>query len=182
LAGGADVLVSFGFAGGLTPEWSPGDVLVAGMITGPDGTNYLPNLGLSLLLGSTLGRYGLNSRPATVLGVESVVASVESKRRLAKGHVAAAVDMESYAMAKAASARPFVVVRVIIDPASRAIPPSVLTALDDNGDVRPLALIGSLLRHPSDIMALAALARDSHAARRNLSNAATAIGSAFGLL
>jgi len=182
LANGADILVSFGFAGGLAPEWSPGDVIVAGMITGPDGTDYWPDLMLSLLMSAALGRCGLNSRPATVLGVDRVIASVEDKRRLAEAHVAAAVDMESCAMAKAASGRPFVVVRVIVDPASRAIPSSVLASIDDDGRVRPLALIGGLLRHPSDVFSLAALAQDSRAARRSLRRAAAAVGRAFGLV
>ena len=68
------------------------------------------------------------------------------------------------------------VLRVIVDPADRVIPASVLGALDDRGKTRPLALIGALLRRPADIPAVLALARDHAAARKSLRRAAAGLG------
>lgn len=175
LANGADALISFGFAGAASPQWKAGDIVVAGLVVAPDGTEYRPEPGLSLLISGALEKAGIASRPGTVVGVDRVIASASDKQRLAGAHAAATIDMESHAMAQAAQGRPFAVLRVVLDPADRSIPASVLGALDKKGAIRPLALIGALLRAPGEIAGLLALARDHAAAQRSLRRAAAGL-------
>jgi hypothetical protein len=85
--------------------------------------------------------------------------------------------MESRAVAR--TGLPFAILRVVVDPAERAIPSSVLAALTPNGRLNPLVLIGGLLRRPGEIGALRALARDNTAARASLRRAALALGRAL---
>jgi adenosylhomocysteine nucleosidase len=63
---------------------------------------------------------------------------------------------------------PFAVVRVICDPAGRALPPLALAALDGQGRIGAGRVLGSLLRHPGQVPALLELARDAWRARATL--------------
>jgi hypothetical protein len=81
--------------------------------------------------------------------------------------------MESHAVA--ATGLPFVVLRVIIDPADRAIPRAVTAAVAADGRLRPLKLVAGLFRRPGDLAALTALARDNSRARPALGRAAAAL-------
>lgn len=171
IAGGAEILLSFGYAGGLDPSLQAGDIVIPDRVTAPDGASYSADAPLGNQLRTALPV--TPCRVGIIAGVDRVLASVEDKRAVALRTGAVAVDMESHAVAS--SGYKFVVLRAIIDPADRALPTSVLKAVDDQGEVRPLTLIANLLHAPTDLSALLALWRDHAAARRSLRRAAAAL-------
>ena len=158
---GVAALVSFGLAGALDPALRAGALIVpSAVIVG--GTCYPTDPGLSHLLGGATMH--------AVLGADAVAASVDEKRRLHVTSSAAAIDLESGAVARVATARglPFAVLRVICDPADRDVPQAALVALDAAGAVGLLRLVAEVVAHPAQLPALFALATDAVAARRSL--------------
>ena len=91
---------------------------------------------------------------------------------------AAAIDLESGAVARAAISHnlPFAILRVICDPAERDLPPAALTALNNQGAIGLLRVIGSLFANPRQFPALMTLAADAAAARQALAARVAAIG------
>jgi hypothetical protein len=83
---------------------------------------------------------------------------------------AIAVDVESHIVGGAAATHglPMAAIRVITDPAARALPTSVLAAMRLNGTIDIAALIWSLLKRPCDLPTLIRLALDARAARATL--------------
>ncbi len=168
-AGGVVGLLSFGLAGGLDPALKPGDLLVPRAVRA-FGQSWPADAGLLALLGGPTIEL--------LLGEGAVVASAAAKRQLWQATGAAAVDLESGAVAQAALRHdlPFAVLRAVCDPASRSLPPATLAALDAAGRVRPLRFLAATLRHPGQFAALLALASDAANARRALAERARALG------
>ena len=110
--------------------------------------------------------------------------TVLEKEALWKGTGAAAVDMESGAAAAVAEYHglPFAVLRVIIDPAHRAIPVSATVGARENGTTDALAVIRSLMRKPGDLGEIIRLADDARRANRSLFRCRKALGPFFSLL
>jgi adenosylhomocysteine nucleosidase len=161
LTGAASALISLGLAGGLDPALRPGDVIVPeAVLTGGRLFRGDP------VLGEALG--GLT--PHRILGAASVVADVPSKQRLRRETGAAAVDLESGAVATLAAERglSFAALRVICDPAECALPSAALVALNRWGAIGIFRVLGSILAHPAQLPALLALTRDAAVARRAL--------------
>jgi len=102
-------------------------------------------------------------------------AAAKHSLHLRSGAVAA--DMESGAVAEVAAEMrvPFVVVRAIVDGATREIPACARRALDGDGSVRASTLLVGVVRRPWEIVALLRLARDFNAAHRTLAAAAVAL-------
>jgi len=161
LAGDVRGLISVGLAGGLDPALHPGDVIVPeAILTGGRVLRADP------VLGQTLG--GIT--PHRVIGAASVVADVRSKQRLRGETGAAAVDLESGAAATLAtqSGVPFAALRVICDPAERALPPAALVALNRRGAISIFRVLGSIVANPAQLPAMLALTRDATTAQRAL--------------
>jgi adenosylhomocysteine nucleosidase len=161
IEGGARALVSFGLAGGLDPALQPGTVIVPSTVI--DGEFRHPtDPCLSRRLGGTT--------PHTILAVATAVTSAIEKHRLREGTGAAAVDLESGAVARAAVAHgiPFAALRVTCDPAKRSLPPAALAALDSHGAIGMRRVLTSILMHPAQVPALLILATDAAAARHAL--------------
>ncbi len=169
LAGeGPDLLVSFGFAGGLDPALRPGVLVLPETIHDPEGGRWAvaPDWHGALLAGCP------DAQPGTaVVGVDAAVTTPRGKRGLAEATGAAVVDMESVALARAAADAdvPMIVVRALCDPAERAIPEAVASLLDVHGRLRCRPLPALLPHLPS----LAALAADSARATRGLRRGAS---------
>lgn len=176
VAGGADLLLSFGFAGALDPALAPGDLLLADRVLGPRGIAHGTDPDIEARLAAALAPL-LPVRTGAVLGVERVIDRPAEKARLFAETGALAVDMESLPLAAAAAGagRALLVLRAIADPAARAIPRAALGALDAKGRLRIGNLLAALARNPGDLGGLAALARDSGAARANLGRAAPVV-------
>ena len=108
--------------------------------------------------------------PHRLLGAAAIAASSADKQRLWESTGAAAIDLESGAVAEVAAQHgvPFAVQRAICDPADRDLPPAALAALDRKGAIGMMRVLTSLLAHPMQLSALLALAADAARARRAL--------------
>jgi adenosylhomocysteine nucleosidase len=161
VAEGCIGLISFGLAGGLDPALRPGALVVpSAVIVGDE--RYLTDPNLSHLLGG--------STTHLLLGHDSIVASVEDKRRLRDETGAVAVDLESGAVARVASTHgiPFAVLRAICDSAASTLPPAAQAALDSYGGIRVWRLFASIAANPRQLPAVLALAAAAATARRAL--------------
>jgi adenosylhomocysteine nucleosidase len=158
---GAAALISFGLAGGLDPALAPGTLLVPHAVLSQD-ERFPCDEGLSAALGG--------ERIACLLAGHEVVATAAEKARLWHETGAAAVDLESGAVAEVAvaSGLPFAVLRAICDPATRSLPSAAVEALDDQGRIAPLKMAGILARHPGQFIDLVALGLDAARARKAL--------------
>jgi len=161
IARGATVLISFGLAGGLDPVCKPGDLIIPYEIV--DGSEIFPcdpRL-LRMFGGATVAR---------LTGADQAVTTRTAKAALFAESRAAAVDLESFAMAQVAHRHRigFLAVRAIVDPAERDLPHASLVALHSDGRISFSRLLASLLRDPTQIDGLIALGRGAAAARRTL--------------
>jgi len=121
-------------------------------------------------------------RHGYVAGVNSIVQNPAAKRELRASTGAVAVDMESHLVARAAATHglAFAAVRVIVDPAHRAVPDSALMAARFRGSACLTALMRELMVRPSEISALVRIAFDSYAARSTLLRLRRDLGPRFG--
>ncbi len=176
LSRGAGRLLSFGFCGALDDTLASGDIVVADAIITANGERFAVDAAMEKELRLAIAGAGASLRCGPILGVNKIVASAQRKRQLAAASGAIACDMESHAMALAASSRPIGAVRVVFDVASRSVPAAVLGAMGNDGRLRLHVLLKGLLQRPADIGALLALARDDRRARPALRRAAAALG------
>lgn len=168
VASGATALVSFGLAGGLDPALAPGELLVPTAVLFA-GRRIPTDPALSRRLGG----------PTThcLLGAQDIVANATVKHRLLTETGAAAVDLESGAVAHVAEEHglPFAALRAVCDPAWRSLPPAALWALDARGAIGVGRVLFSVLADLGQIPDLVALGRDAAAARRALRRRVQAI-------
>ncbi len=146
----ARAVLSFGICGGLAPDRQPGDVIIAESVVTPAGERLTVDRRwadglIGRLTGATL---------ATVAGAETPVITVEAKAALRARTSAAAVDMESYLAASAAAGCPFAVLRVVSDPAGRALPHAAAVGMRPDGKVDLPAILRSLGRDPGQLPGL----------------------------
>jgi adenosylhomocysteine nucleosidase len=158
---GAETLISFGLAGGLDPALAPGAVIIPLAVL-DGGLRYECAPDLTAWLG------GPNTD--AVLGGDAIAVTAIEKSTLFTRNAAAAIDLESGAVARVARARgvPFAVLRAICDPACRDLPPAALAALNARGRIGLFRILASLLRHPAQLTSLIGLARDAASARNAL--------------
>ncbi len=162
-------VISFGVAGGLDPSLRSGDVVVATEVMAGDA-RWLAGLALNEEL---IARVALGRRRVVrggLAGVEEVVAAQASKAALRLTTGAAAVDMESHiAAAYAAEAGlPFAALRVISDPASRALPALARTAIKPNGQIDLRKVMTGIARNPTTLRALVSTGIDFNRALKSL--------------
>lgn len=162
-------IVSFGVAGGLDPALRSGDIMIATEVVAAE-ERWLTVAGLSdkLVAVPRLGRHRIVS--GVLAGVEEVVLGQVGKAALRATTGAAAVDMESHIAARYAARHglPFAAVRVISDPAHRALPELAAAALKPDGNIDLWKVMRGIARKPSDIRALVSSGRDFNRALRSL--------------
>jgi len=161
VARGADALLSFGLCGGLHPALPPGTLLVPREVR--DGAE---RFATDAALSDRLGGWSAN----LLLAERSVVVAAAEKARLFAATGAAAVDLESGAVARVAARHglPFAVLRAVCDPAERDLPPTVLVALDQAGTIAMWRVLARVAANPGQVPALLRLASDAATARRAL--------------
>jgi len=83
---------------------------------------------------------------------------------------AAAVDMESHIAADyaAKAGLPFAALRVISDPATRALPPLAMAAIKPNGNIDLGKVLRAVARNPSALLDLVSTGIDFNRALRSL--------------
>jgi len=168
---GATALVSFGIAGALSPTLAPGSLILADSVRTAEGAHWRT---ASAWRQDLVGEVGMAAGGA-MLATETAIRSATEKHRLHAETGAVAVDMESGGVARAAETAgvPFLVVRVVADPATRRLPPSAFAGLGPDGRQRPFAVLAALTRRPWDIAELVRLGRDSSVALRRLRGVAS---------
>lgn len=181
IASGCDALVSFGIAGGLRPDLGPGTVIVADSVIAMDGKHIDTSKPWRDGLLAACGGTGMMI--AAVAGSDRIVGEVAEKQALAATTGAAAVDMESHAVAAAAADAgvPVLVVRAVADAATRRLPDWIAGCVAADGSRRWGAVAAAVLRNPGDLGALVALAGDSAKALAALRGVAGRAGPLFGL-
>jgi adenosylhomocysteine nucleosidase len=162
-------VISFGVAGGLDPTLKSGDVVVATEVLAGD-TRWLAGLTLNDDLIASLALRSRRVVRGGLAGVERVIAAKACKAALRSETGAAAVDMESHiAAAYAAEAGlPFAALRVIADPASRALPELAMAAIKANGDIDLRKVLRGVARDPLSLRALVSTGIDFNRALRSL--------------
>lgn len=160
-------LVSFGLAGGLEPTLGAGTLLVPDVILSTDG-HWPTDPRIAAGLGRVSGALWSGGK---------VLATAAAKRDLHGRTGAAAVDLESAAVAEIAGryALPFAALRAICDPAGRSLPRAALVALDANGRIGLGRVMRETFAHPGELPTLIALAIDAARARRALTARVDAI-------
>ena len=176
ISAGCRSIISFGVAGGLAPDLLPGDCVVASAIV--DYPTLRPT---DSLWSRKLADIIPQARHGPIMGVNSVVSDPEDKRRLHARTEAVAVDMESHLVARLAAANglAFAALRVIVDPAHRAVPPAALLAMTPGGSTDVSAMVWEILARPSQVSPLVRLAADAFAARAALIRLRRALGPSF---
>jgi adenosylhomocysteine nucleosidase len=133
-------------------------------------SRWLAGLALSeeLIAGTGLGRRRVVQ--GGLAGVEKVVAAQAGKAALHLETGAIAVDMESHiAAAYAAEAGlPFAALRVVSDPADRAVPALAMAAIKPNGDIDLRKVLRGVARNPLSLRALVSTGLDFNRALRSL--------------
>jgi len=161
----------------MAPVLADSACFAAGVV-GIDGTMHETDDALAQRICAALDESGCRWSAGLVAGADQALTTPAAKQALSASAGAIIVDMESHAVG--AAGLPFAILRVVVDPAERALPASVLAAIDSHGRVKPAALMAGLLRRPREIGSLLALARDNGPARTGLRRAAAAVGRAFG--
>jgi adenosylhomocysteine nucleosidase len=161
LSQGATALLSFGLAGGLDPSLPAGTIIIPSAVVSETG-RYSTAPPLAAALGGPT--------PHLLLASDHPITTPQGKQHLFVVTGCAAVDMESGAVGEVAAnaAIPFAVLRAICDPAERTLPPAALIALDARGVIGLRRIAISVLRDPTQLPSLLALARDANRARRAL--------------
>jgi adenosylhomocysteine nucleosidase len=162
-------VISFGVAGGLDPALRSGDIVVATEVLAGDA-RWLAGLALNDEL---VARVALGRRRVVrggLAGVEQVIGARAGKAALWSETGASAVDMESHIAAAYAeeSGLPFAALRVISDPASRALPAIAMTAIKPNGDIDLRKVLRGVARNPMSLRALVSTGIDFNRALRSL--------------
>ena len=175
------VVISIGFSGALVERLQVGDLVLASElrgIAGPGGgeiepTVYRADPGLLRAAADALRATPLRVASGPTVTTPGIVATPAEKRELARRTGALAVDMESYWLARAASARriPFLALRAISDGQGDFVPP-LTPIVDADGGLRIGRLAAFLIRKPGNLAALMQLARNAGRARRALTEGA----------
>lgn len=173
LGDGAEGLLSFGIAGALAPQLAAGALLLPRAVIEESGMRHAVDEAWRARVEKRLAAAGLHAVDGDLYGATAAVDSAERKAALFRRTGAAAVDLESHLVARAAmrEGRPFLVLRAVADPASRALPQAAVNALDEHGSPALGRVLASVLRNPRQIVALLRLAGDTRRALLALDSA-----------
>jgi adenosylhomocysteine nucleosidase len=178
VSAGAGALVSWGMAGGLDPALVAGTVFLPGEVVAADGTALLTARLWRERLGEAVRSQDGTAPPIVLEGrlltSPKAIGSLSDKAALFQQTGAAAVDMESVAIAQIAHTHrlPFIAIRVIVDSAEDVLPRAVTAAADSEGPLQVWRLMGALARAPADLAPLMRLAQRYRAANRSLATIA----------
>jgi adenosylhomocysteine nucleosidase len=177
--GGCRSIISFGVAGGLSPDLRPGDWVIASRVESVRGT-----YATSFLLSRKLLECVPGAEYSPIAGVDVPILSAAAKRQLHEMSGVSAVDMESHMVAEFATARglDFGAIRVVIDPAERSVPMAALMGLRPDGSTDVKAVLRGLIRSPQELPLLARVVGDAFAARNALIKIRRMLGPGLGLL
>jgi adenosylhomocysteine nucleosidase len=144
-------MISFGVAGGLSPDMAVGTVVLASTIVSSSERYGVDPTWLDRLA-SKLPK----AVHAPIVGVDRPVAEAGEKARLGARTGAAVVDMESHIAARMAAVHgfPFAALRIILDPVHLTLPPAALVGTNDDGRLNIAGVLRALVRTPSQLPSL----------------------------
>jgi adenosylhomocysteine nucleosidase len=176
------LVVSFGLCGGLDPRLRPGDLILGAEVVSDQGLARTDDA-VTRTLAQRLATAGARVLVERLAASNTPVLTVAAKADLRRTTGASAVDMESLIAGRYALEQrvPFAILRAVSDPAERDLPPLVSRAVDSDGGIDVLAVVGGLLRSPGQFTGLRAAARDSAAAFRALKRGGLLPGLFLGL-
>jgi len=165
---GAQGVISFGVAGGLSPALRPGTCVIASAVLFE--TNGINRINTHDDWSSRLLQAIPGAVKGMLFGVPDPIVHPRAKAALYLKTGAVAVDMESHIVGGVAAEHgvPMAAIRVIADPAARAIPAAALAAMRANGTTDISAMLWSMLKRPTDLPAVVRIALDARAARATL--------------
>jgi adenosylhomocysteine nucleosidase len=168
VAVGATALVSWGMAGGLDPTLPAGTICVPELVIAPDGATFATDHHWRELTTAAIVSRRTVVR-GKLLSTGRAIEDVAGKAAAFYKTGAAAVDMESAAVAKVAAAHslPFLAVRVIVDTAADTLPDAVLAASGTAG-LRLSRLMIGILKSPGELAPLLRLSSRYRMAIRSL--------------
>ncbi|MGA9319940.1 MAG: hypothetical protein WBW06_02650 [Xanthobacteraceae bacterium] len=172
-------MISFGVAGGLASQLRAGDWIVASSIREAHTVRQTDAVWSRKLLGMIDGAIH-----APIVGVDSPIAEPAKKRELYRATGAAAVDMESHVVARVAAKHKlaFAALRVVVDPAHRAVPPAALIDMRPDGRPNVSAMLREIMTRPLQLSPLARIAVDAFTARAAMNRVRRDLGPHFGLM
>jgi len=172
-------MISFGVAGGLASQLRAGDWIVASSIREAHTVRQTDAVWSRKLLGMIDGAIH-----APIVGVDSPIAEPAKKRELYRATGAAAVDMESHVVARVAAKHKlaFAALRVVVDPAHRAVPPAALIDMRPDGRPNVSAMLREVMTRPLQLSPLARIAVDAFTARAAMNRVRRDLGPHFGLM
>ncbi len=162
-------IILIGFSGALLPDLAAGQIIHATAVI--DGAGQVVKLsdGVPVVVQDD----GARDQRTTLLTVDRVVTSVEDKKKLLETHRAAAIDMESFAVARLAAQRevPLMIIRAISDTADFALPAKIGDWVNEDGSGNLGAVMRALVFKPSLLPTLLKLQSHAKTAARNLAAA-----------
>jgi len=169
-----ECLVSFGIAGGLTPQLGAGTVIVSGEVVS-ERCRWVVEPQYRRRVGEFARSIG--AVEGLVFGAGSILATQIEKERAWATTRALAVDLESEIVARTGAALgiPFIVLRAIADTARRDLPPASLIPLRADGKPRVSRVLAAVLRRPSQLVGMIRLARETRIALSALVGPARAL-------
>lgn len=172
-------LISFGVAGGLTPDLRPGTCIVGAEVVTGDA-----RLPMDRIWSQKLLQAMPDAVPGILAGAIGPVTTPAAKHALRLASDAIAVDTESHIVAAAAVRHglPMVAIRVICDPLARSLPEVALRALRPDGSTDIIALLRAIARQPGCVPELLRIAIDARAARATLLRCRRLLGSELDLV
>jgi adenosylhomocysteine nucleosidase len=167
IAAGASALISFGLAGGLGPEASTGRLVLPTSVASVDG-EWRSDAAWRNRLANVLEKE-CPSIDCLLYSADRVLTTRDEKASLRALSGACAVDMESAAIAKAATEAgvAFVALRVIADGPDDELPAKVEALVTEEGRTNYRAVVGFFVS-PSQLRLLFGLAVKSRLARKQL--------------
>ncbi|MDD3288237.1 MAG: phosphorylase [Alphaproteobacteria bacterium] len=138
---GATRLLSFGTAGGISPDLPVGSIVIGAAVVSDKGRWECDR---------EWGAEIPNSYSGAIWGSDVVIANAFDKAMIFGNSGCLAADMESHCIAEVAVANkiPFSVVRIVTDTFSMSLPPVAMVPFNEDGTVNGMGVAISLLKHP----------------------------------
>ena len=159
---GARTVVSFGFAGALSPLLKAGDILIPQHVIDLNGHS-------QRTVPFKFDHPRIVDCPS-LLTTPAPIVTENDKANLHQTLDVSAVDMESYAIGVQTNAAnlDFLVLRAVADEARVGIPGWVNDAVDERGDPISSVFLSSLMRKPTRVCDLMVLSKSAQRAKRSL--------------
>ncbi|MDP2902445.1 MAG: phosphorylase [Methylovulum sp.] len=170
---GATQLISWGCAAALDASLKPGDLALADNLIDVDDTEIAINSNWHEYANNLLAPY-IKIHTGSLTQSANIISSSKEKLHLQIITEAIALDMESIAVAKAATKKnlPFLAIRAIVDPADMDMPRAVSYAANAEGDIILSRLLLFIALHPAELPGLIRLGLYFNAAKSTLKRVA----------